>query len=451
MKKKIFALLSICLVFISSILALSGCAVSLKTGPSKNDAVTGNGSLSVRKGDYLYFVNGYVSNSSLENKDNNYGNVTDGAIYRAKLDNGQLMYDITIDENENETKTLKNVELVVPKVAGFEYTSLYIFDETLYFSSPTIEKDAEGTIRFDLTDIYAVGINGGRITQIAKALNFSSKDNFNFTQIDGKVYLTYLSDGALYNIKLNGKKVEDKNLISSSVTSFVLSSDNSEGGMFVYYTRGFNEDEHSTNGNVLAKTDLTTNKETILYRDNKNTYAVKLVKNDKIYYTYTNSLTTNAYVYCKSLTNFSLKEEEQLTYTVITNPIIVSLYDDSGVIDVQDSKLLFIKGTKNPSTDIVVLSEEKMTVVGVYGEYVYCVNSSNELNRINLQTNTLEALSSGAIYLDAKVNFDYESGYVYYFVKYTGNDSKEAYYLNRLELSSDAESEFVGVKSESFV
>ena len=42
-------------------------------------------------------------------------------------------------------------------------------------------------------------------------------------------------------------------------------------------------------------------------------------------------------------------------------------------------------------------------------------------------------------------NFDYENGYIYYYVKYTGDNSNEGYYLNRLNLK-DKTSELVGVR-----
>lgn len=450
MKKKLFAVLTFCLIFISSILTLSGCATMLKTGPGKSDAVTGNGSLTVRKGDYLYFVNGYISNSSLSDKDNNYGKVRDGAIYRAKLDNGKLMYDIKKDDENNEIKTLKNIELVVPKVAGFEYSNLYIFGDTLYFSSPTIEKDAEGKIRFDLTDIYAVNINGGKIKQLAKSLNFTSKEDFNLTQVDDCLFLTYLSDNNLYNLKIKNQKVENKKIIAENVTSVVFSQTEQESN-FVYYTRGFKEGEHSKNGNVLAKAELKTNKEIILLQDNYNAYNVKMVKNNTIYYSYTNSLTTNEYLYSKSLSNFA-ENEKQLTFVSYSNPIIVNLLDETVIVTLHNDKLIMVKGTKNPNDDVVVLSENKVTTLGVFGEFVYYVNSSNKLARTNLKTLKEEILTDTELYLDAKTNFDFNGdSYVYYFVKVDGKNSKTGYYLNRLELNtSDAESEFLGVKSKDF-
>ena len=224
MKKKLLNLLAIFIV-IFSIFTFTGCAVTLKGGPSKTDVVTGNGSMSVRKGDYLYFVNGYVSNNNLTGGDNNYGNARNGAIYRAKLQNGELMYDVTTNEDGDEVKTLKNVELLVPKVAGFEYTSLYIFDSTLYFTSPNTEKDKTGKIRFDLTDIFAVSIKGGKISKLANAVNIDSVNDFGFAKINNRVnqssYCNSKGEEIYYEVKYYLPVQEKLEMISKIINQSV--------------------------------------------------------------------------------------------------------------------------------------------------------------------------------------------------------------------------------------
>ena len=444
MKKFLSIIAMFCLAI--SIFTFSGCAVSLSAGPKKDDAVTSNGGLVVRKGDYLYFANGYVSNSSLSGKDNNYGVARNGAIYRAKLQNGELMYDVTLDEDENEVKTLKNVELVCPMVAGFEYTNLYIFGNTIYFATPNTEKDKTGKIRFDLTDIYAVGINGGNAKKLVNALNISSKDSFNFSYIDGKVYLTYLNENELFNLKISGSKIENKTKVASSVSSYAI---NENGDNYVYYTRAVNDDEKSLTGNVLAKANLTTNKETILKRDNNNTYTVKKVANGKIFYTRTNTLTTNAYIYSKNLEDFETNEEKQ--YTVVaysSNQYILSVEGyDAGVVVSDNNKLLYLTGTKNLETDITTLYDGDFTVLSIFGTKIYGKDSESNLLRIDVSNKKVDTILTKDVEFnfDMDSKFDYENGYAYYYVKYTG-DEKTGYYLNRVYLNAqEKETELVGV------
>ena len=450
MKKKLFSIIAICFVIIS-IFTMSGCAITLTGGPASSDPVTGNGSLSVKKGDYLYFVNGYVSNSSLSGADNNYGVAKNGAIYRAKLENGKLMYDISEDEDGEEVKTLKNVELLVPKVAGFEYTSLYIFDETLFFTSPNTEKDNTGKIRFDLTDVFAVSIKGGYPNKIANALNLTSKDNLTFTQVDKNVYLTYLSDSTLYNVKISGTSANKITKIEG-VSGFAASNVESEQ-KYVYYTRSVKTGENTVTGNVLAKIDVTTGTESILARDNVNTYSVKAVKNGKLYYTRTNALTTNAYIYSKSISDFTSEEKQYTAVAYSSSQYIVDLGEGyvNGVLVNEADKLMLLVGINNPQTDIITLYEGTFTFLGNYGEFVYGKDTDGNLIRINIQTKAQETLveSATTMYLDMNSNFDYEAGYIYYYVSYTGGNDTTGYYLNRTYINqAEKESELVGVLLE---
>ena len=453
--KKTFKTLAIILVFILS-LSFFGCGpITVKGGPAKTDAVTSNGGLSVIKGDYLYFVNGYISHDDLKGNQNKYGNVTNGGIYRAKLENGKLMYDISEDKDGNEVKTLKNVELLVPKLAGFEYTSLYIFGDYIYFATPNTEKDqSSGETRFDLTDFYCVKLNGGSIYRLRNAANISSLSNFKFTAIGNFVYLTYLSDGTIYNVKIAGKDVKNTTKIAENVRSFAMYSEEtsytenlSEYAKFVYYTRDFTDDEKSITGNVLAKASLETNEETVLRRDNFNTYTVQVAKNSKIYYTKTNSDVTNAYLYAREIENFVEATETQLTTVVYSSTVYI--LDDigdypQGVVVSENNYLLQLVGIKDPTTDIIVLSEGSFTIAFVRGAYVYGKDADGNIVRINYQTKTTEILVEADDNIQT-THFDYNNGYLYYIVKYT-NDNGDSYYLNRVfATATEKEPEFVGV------
>lgn len=450
MKKFLSIIAMFCLAI--SIFTFSGCAVTLKTGPNKNDPVSSNGGLVVRKGDYIYFANGFISNSNLSGKDNNYGEARNGAIYRAKLVNGELMYNVKEDKDGNEVKTLKNVELVCPMVAGFEYTNIYIFGDTLYFTTPNTEKDSTGKVRFDLTDVYAVSIKGGKVKRIVNALNLTNIDNIKYSYLNGKVYLTYLNDNKLYNVRINGQKVENKTTIATSVSSFVLPSEESQ---FVYYTRAIKDDEKTKTGNVLAKTDLKSNKETVIRRDNRYTYAVLKVSADTIFYTKTDNFDSQAktYIYSNDLENFNEKEK-QLTAIEYSssNQFVFTLagYDNAVVAykdDDTNSKLLLVTGTNDINADITTLYEGKFTVLKINGTKIYGKDSDGNIVRIDIVDKTTDIIVSKDVEskLDINSNFDIENGYVYYNVKYSG-DSSDGYYLNRTYLNSaNHETELVGV------
>lgn len=442
--KKFFSVIICCVMFLS-LLALGGCGeIVLKDGPAKTDLVTGNGSLTVRKGDYLYFVNGYVSNAKLSGNDNNYGASDNGAIYRAKLENGELMYDVKVNEDKTETKTLKNVELLVPKIAGFEYTSLHIYGESLFFTTPNTEKDNTGKIRFDLTDVFVVNINGGKVNKVANAINASSLDQIQFSYSDGKVYICYTNDNNLYNVRVSNLKVENATKVAESVSSFGVSSSNG----YAYFTRSFVEGENSVAGNALCKLNLKTNEEEVIFRDNYNTFSIKKITEDKIYYSRTNSLVTNEYIYSLKLDNLNLENEKQ--YTIVSYSDNQYIYDlgagfESGVITTNNNKLLLITGIKNPETELIELYDGSFTILGISNENVFGKDSNGNLVKVNIFNKQSEVLLSSDSNLDTemKQNFDFDNNYVYYYVKYTGDDSVEGYYLNRLNLK-DKTTELVG-------
>jgi len=452
--KKIFKTLAIIFVFIMAF-SLVGCGtITLKGGPKKADPVTSNGSMAVRKGDYLYFVNGFISNADLKGQQNDYGNVKKGGIYRAKLVNGELMYDIETTDDEEEIKTLKNVELLVPKLAGFEFSGLYIYGNYIYFATPNTEKDEEGETRFDLTDFYCVKLNGGEIHRLANGVNIKNLADFAFTGIDNRVYLTYFADGNIYNLKIDGKEVESREKLAENVTSFAMLTNDSvqsvelsSDAKYVYYTRDFTENESSVTGNVMAKANLKTNEESVLRRDNNNTYSIKGVKNGSIYYTRVNESVTNAYVYSKSLDNFVESPEKQLTIVAYSSSMYVLDVMDGyaqGVIVNEKDKLLLLTGITNPETDINTLYEGAFTTLLIKGEYIYGTDADSNLIRINFQTGEQTTLLTS----DTKIysNYmDYDNGYLYYLVEYT-NDNGTSYYMNRLYLNAEEyESEFIGV------
>jgi hypothetical protein len=162
MKKKILTLFIMCILVMSTMM---GCSpIKLKDNPATDAPVTSNGGFVVQKGDYVYFTNGIVDIDTLSNGDNKYNKISYGSICRAKTTNGELNYVTTTKENEDgeseEVKTLTDVEIVVPKIVGCKTCDFYIFDDYIYYASPTTEKDKTGKSRFDLITFFCCKIDG---------------------------------------------------------------------------------------------------------------------------------------------------------------------------------------------------------------------------------------------------------------------------------------------------
>ena len=105
------------------------------TYPKSSDYVYGNGGLAVRKGGYVYFVNGYKQVSNLENSNKN-DKYTVGALMLMKLgENGELVTDEDGLVKDDYYISMSN------KLCGYEATNLYIHGDYLYFVSPILENE----------------------------------------------------------------------------------------------------------------------------------------------------------------------------------------------------------------------------------------------------------------------------------------------------------------------
>ena len=137
MKK--FTRILVCLmlfVFAFSFVACGNNGKDKFVYPASNAKTEGNGGMSVQKGNYLYFVNGFKSVTSTDiTKKTNY-NI--GSLKVAKL-----------DENGNPVTGdggLKDdyYRTITDKLVGYEIADLHIFGDYIYFVSPCLENEYVG-------------------------------------------------------------------------------------------------------------------------------------------------------------------------------------------------------------------------------------------------------------------------------------------------------------------
>ena len=83
----------------------------------------------------------------------------------------------------------------------------------------------------------------------------------------------------------------------------------------------------------------------------------------------------------------------------------------------------------------------------------FTVDVNNNIVRVNVQTKNSEVLVSDVeLKSDISVNFDYETGYIYYYVSYVGDDDSTGYYLNRTYINqTEKENELVGVMLDEHI
>jgi len=158
MKK--FTKIIICLMLCIMSVCLVACGDKDKdfNYPHASGEVSGNGGLAVRKGNCLYFVNGYQNANDMEEQNASY---VLGSLMIAELDeSGNVITD------ENNVMDKDYINTMTDKLCGFEATSLFIGGDYLYFTSPSQENESkkdEETNDFpwakDRVEFYRIKLN----------------------------------------------------------------------------------------------------------------------------------------------------------------------------------------------------------------------------------------------------------------------------------------------------
>ena len=189
MKKTLLSL--VIMLFMAFSVVLTGCSdKGLKDNPDTNALVISNGGTTVVKGDYLYYVNGYVDETTLKDNENKFGDVSHGAIYRTKLVNGEI--------EKNPDGFVINTECVVPKVCGFSNGGFYIVDDYIYYTTPYMNYSSDGTLQTSRVEFHRIKINGTDDKTLYTTSASETELDWTIYKVDGKVYIaTYVNSKLL--------------------------------------------------------------------------------------------------------------------------------------------------------------------------------------------------------------------------------------------------------------
>ena len=467
--KTITKIASLLLVIVMCLMTLVGCASNIIM-PDSEGTVTGNGGLAVRKGEYIYFVNGYQPAKEMEDGASKFGR-NYAAIYRTKQTNGALSYD--------EDGNLENAELVIDGVCGFEKTALYIFGDYIYYAAPNTEKVIDsGSLsqNYELTNFYKAKLDGTNIQRVGETKRASDNMQFAFYELpESKVVYLVVYDGtALYMFNTQTKAratiCEDVSSVALPAYSDYNPDNNqiSKGAQNVYYTRSGTEDEQLTsNGNVLCYAKLSDGIEHILASDYY-TYTVKFANNDALVLTRKgqNDYKANNYVFeyeydqNGNLIIDAQNGGEQLDASA-NEDIYLCTFEhgmQTGIIVKNSTNKLAYINYKTGDYKILNTTTE-LTPLCIFGTKVYAYTSNNSIYQIDYKTldqvvllnlepaeeqadeddEDEEETTENKIatpYFSAGRNFSVLDGYVYYFASYEG-DSETGYYLNRAKLSTE--------------
>ena len=166
--KKIIILLVAVLTCLTAVFAGCGDSTGYENKLSGLEGeVSSNGGFVVQKGSYVYFINGTETHTT----DNTYGKVEMGALVRVKAED------------------LSNPEIVIPSlfVAGDKTSGFYIFDDEVYYATPSTAKNKAGEVENSKLAFTKTSLDG-KTSKIIITVD-DNTTQYRYVESNGEVYL----------------------------------------------------------------------------------------------------------------------------------------------------------------------------------------------------------------------------------------------------------------------
>lgn len=446
--KKIFSL--IVMMFIALTFVLTGCSPKgLEDNPETNANVVSNGGMTVVKGDYLYYVNGYQDRTTLTSKDNDEGDIERSGIYRTKLNNAEI--------DKDKDGFLTKTEQVVSKIVGFDNGGFYILGDYIYYGTPYMKLSSDGKLQSDRVEFHKININGTDDESFFVTNKAEEKLEWTMYYINNTPYLVTYNDSKIVSVNANTGDVV-ATIENSTSHAFYYEDDFNMNGSrdnemlnYIYYTRAITAEDNASSdfkGNVVCRLNVATGETEVVNTASKEfTYVIKGVEKDRVYYTKQNATYQGLeLLYKRDIYNsWANANEIKLTNVAYTNYYFCN-YGMSTVIASDGATTQLV--TESKSTKIL---SSAPAIVSVNGGYAYFIEN-NQLYRIDLNaepvngeitkepvtgTTTTNLITDGRF-----VDFDNQRIYVY--TQYTAeSDASTNYYLNYVS-DLTLEQRFVG-------
>lgn len=406
--------------------------------PSANDLVVGNGGLAVKKGNYVYFVNGYKSVSQITNKKDTY---TVGSLMLMRL--GQ---DGNVVTDDNGLVKDEYFITMSDKLCGYEATNLFIHGDYLYFVTPCLENESGdkvwakervvfNRIKLDKTgnveEIYSSGV---KYNQLEYQYYQENGNLFILAWEKGGSYYSGNGNNALVRINATAKS---SSVIANDVTS-VAFAENYNEVFFVQSGESYSVKQlNVASGNVKNYTTF------------DKTFTVKFVADGNVYGTMAHDYGETTDVMVANIEN---KSGFELLHAYEGEAKLSITPDGSAVVVVSENTISLVTENKKVTTIV----DEDVTTINIIGytngcvvyygdkdsnSVVKMVSYYNYLNDGDKEIRTLTTLSTfeqDYAYFD----LDADESYLYFFKKENSN-----YYLNRLKVNNniDETEEMFGV------
>lgn len=398
--------------------------------------VYGNGGMVVTKGDYVFFVNGFMKAEDMTEKEDNYTGDKVGALIVAKLDaDGELVLD------ENELLDDENYRVLSAKLAGFEASDLSIHGDYLYFTSPC-QQDADKEWAKKRVDFCRIKLSGGDVERIYQSEVEHEKLEFAYYENEGVYLMVWEKEANLDNAEVENvlycvdATSCNKVTVAEDVQSVSISDNNAK---YVYFVKKNDEEK-----NVLVRYNYAANKQDDI--KTADSLEVKFADSKYAYIVQSSSESGTR----KELARAGVEAGDQFT-RVCYSDLYENLYltpDGSAVIAQAKGYVdCYQFGSTVAKTLVAEGVDDTITLVGIAnGSFVY-INGSNEIKSVSY-SNVIAGKVAPVITI-AKVEnvdttyFDIDDEYAYFYK--TINDTK---YLHRLLINnneSTSSEEFLGI------
>ena len=416
MKKFIKILVCVCLCMVS--IAFVACKKETKIdAPATNAQVSSNGGSVVKKGDYLYFANGYESYKDVSKGDLN-KSFGLGGLYVTKLNsNGELDY--------TDKKQLANMTKLSGKLASFEATELFVSGDYMYFTSINTEKDKKGSLQTSHLEIYRINLNATDCKRVYRSYNdFEDGDGnrtltINYFESNGNVYVLINDNGTLKRI-VCGSGIGDTETIKYNVKSLTVGDSNS-----IFYST-VKDDLYS-----ISRYDIINNtvKSQLTFAQNDIVNSLFETKFNNLYIKASINGGTE-YLYRISFEDFDTNTLNLQKLTATSYSAIYLLENElDGILLVSSSKVEI--ADSNQPLDNIVLQHNmnaSANVMMVSGGYVYYY-ADNTISRWNYTNDTTETIATEVENI-LNYHFDMVDSYICYYAT-TGSNA----YLYRVNVA----------------
>ena len=425
-------------------------------GGNPDAAVESNGGYYVKQGEYVYFINGYDTNTTV---DNTWGTPVKNAIVRAKL---------------NADGTYSDAVVVVPKQVYNQNADggFAIFGEWIYYATPNNDMDKSGVASTTHTDFMRTKIDGS-VTQLIATINSRSSRYF-FTPSR----ILYMASGAT-----------TVNYIDFSGMDTTKSSDNAKGvtgGVFlenvetvlwdyaseyVYYTETVTGDQSYEFCNTLnaVKYDGTdkkvlADKLTYLAESEKENYVdyfptkvfsfnlIDMVVEDggvTLYYNkanYINSQEEGRGLFVNKVAfggDFDVTTEKHLSKSTALSTVYPLGYNAGALVSTSANKTYLVTTAEADTTENLVIGRAVTIQYVLDGTVYYTDSTGGKLYAAKLDASANEKVVLEAGIVTNWLNVEFVDGTMFFF------DSKNYNYLYAADLSDADEPTMLGFMNDA--